>query len=97
MDVKLNGLSEGRQYIIVRTQPCDSLWTCDITDENYVERLLEMLPEKYRDKLVTLRHEDWLSYSYVPVFDTDTQSEWDTELEDYIKEKQAWCDKYGCD
>ena len=55
------------------------------------------LPEKYRDKLVTLRHHNWVYYSYYPVFDTDTQEIWDKEYHDYMQRKQEWCDKYGCD
>lgn len=97
MDVKLNGLSEDRQYIMVKTHPDDSSWRCSITDEHYVERIIEMLPEKYRDKLVTLRHDNWVNYSYLPVFDTDTQTEWDIELNNYLSAKQAWYNKHGCD
>ena len=97
-----NGLSEDGKQILVKIRPDDSSWECDLVDRDgnpidYVEQILECLPEKYRDHLVTLRHSDWVYYSYVPVFDTDTQTMWDKELSDYIKDKQAWCDKYGCD
>ena len=66
----------------------DSSWQCDLVDRDgnpidYVERILEHLPEKYRDHLVTLKHDNWISYSYVPVFDTDTQAMWDKELSDF--------------
>lgn len=91
-----NGLSEDCMHIMVKVRPEDSYWKCDLT-ENTVERILEKLPEKYRDKLVTLRHSDWVYYSYLPVFDTDTQAMWDKEYIDYVSAKQAWCDKYGCD
>ena len=87
---------------MVQVSPDDSSWHCNVVDRDnkpidYVERILEMLPEKYRDHLVTLRHDSWVSYSYVPVFDTDTQEIWDKAVSDYIKAKQEWCDKYGCD
>lgn len=100
--IKPNGLSEDGKYIMVKVTPDDSSWQCNMFDRDdnpidYVERILERLPEKYRDHLVTLRHENWVSYSYVPVFDTDTQVLWDKELDTFYKAKQAWCDKYGCD
>lgn len=101
-DVSLNGFSENGKYIMVKISPDDSSWQCNVVDRDgnpidYVERILEMLPEKYRSHLVTLRHDAWISYSYVPVFDTDTQAIWDKELSDFCAAKQAWCDKYGCD
>ena len=97
-----NGLSKDEKYIMVKVTCDDSSWQCDLVDRegnpiDYVERILERLPEKYRDHLVTLKHDTWISYSYVPVFDTDTQAMWDKELDTFYKAKQAWCDKYGCD
>lgn len=97
-----NGLSDDGTHIMVKTTTDDSSWKCSIVDRDgnpidYVERILEHLPEKYRDHLVTLKHDNWISYSYVPVFDTDTQTVWDDALEIFYKEKQEWCDKYGCE
>lgn len=101
-EIKHNGLSEDGTHIMVKVTTDDSSWQCNVFDKDgnpvdYVERILEMLPEKYRDHLVTLRHSDWVYYSYVPVFDTDTQAIWDENLDAFYKAKQAWCDKYGCD
>ena len=101
-NIMVNGLSEDEKYIIVKVWPDDTSWKCNLVDRDgnpidYVEGILEKLPKKYRDHLVTLRHSDWVSYSYVPVFDTDTQDMWDKEVDSYIKAKQEWCDKYGCD
>ena len=101
-EIKPNGLSKNGKYIMVKVSCDDSSWQCNVVDRDgnpidYVERILEHLPEKYRDHLVTLKHSDWVYYSYVPVFDTDTQAMWDKELSDFYDEKQAWCDKYGCD
>ena len=100
--IKENGLSENGKYIMVKVNTDDSSWQCNLVDRDgnpidYVERILEHLPEKYRDHLVTLKHDNWISYSYVPVFDTDTQTVWDDALETFCDAKQAWCDKYGCD
>lgn len=100
--IKENGLSEDGTYIMVKVSTDDSSWQCNLVDRDgnpieYVERILERLPEKYRDHLVTLKHDDWISYSYVPVFDTDTQTVWDDALETFCKAKQEWCDKYGCE
>lgn len=97
-----NGLSENGKYIMIKVTPDDTSWHCALVDGDgnpvdYVEYILEHLPEKYRDHLVTIKHDDWIRYSYVPVFDTDTQAEWDKEFFDYITCKQEWCDKHGCD
>ena len=51
----------------------------------------------YQRNTVTIKHDNWISYSYEPVFDTDTQAIWDKELSDFYDAKQAWCDRYGCD
>ena len=101
-EIKPNGLSEDAKYIMVKVTTNDSSWQCNLVDKDgnpidYVERILERLPEKYRGHLVTLKHSDWVYYSYVPVFDTDTQAMWDKELSDFYDAKQAWCDKYGCE
>ena len=100
-EIKPNGLSEDAKYIMVKVTCDDSSWQCNLVDRegnpiDYAERILEHLPEKYRDHLVTIKHDNLVSYSYVPVFDTDTQAEWDKELETFYKAKQEWCDKYGC-
>lgn len=100
--IKGNGLSEDGTHIMVKVTCDDSSWQCNLVDRygnpiDYVERILENLPEKYRDHLVTIKHDNWISYSYVPVFDTDTQAMWDKEFSDFCAAKQAWCDKYGCD
>lgn len=101
-EIKPNGLSEDSTHIMVKVTCDDSSWQCNVVDRDgnpidYVERILEHLPEKYRDHLVTLKHDNWISYSYVPVFDTDTQAIWDKALSDFYDAKQAWCNRYGCD
>ena len=104
-EIKPNGLSEDGTYIMVQTRCDDSSskirlkWCNNGVYENidFVEEILNRMPEKYRDHLVTLKHDDWVYYSYVPVFDTDTQAIWDDALETFYKAKQEWCDRYGCD
>ena len=104
-EIKPNGLSEDGTYIMVKTTCDDSssqirLKWCNngvYEDIDFVEEILKRMPEKYRDHLVTLKHDNWVYYSYVPVFDTDTQAIWDKELSDFYDAKQAWCDRYGCD
>ena len=95
-EIKPNGLSENGEYIMLKPIPEDCSWQCSL-EGDFIERILEKLPAKYRDHLVTIAHDEWISYSYVPVFDTDTQAMWDKELEDYMADKAAWCAKYGCD
>lgn len=99
--IKPNGLSEDGKTINVKTDTDDTsaLFFIYYNGEknDYVQDILDALPEKYRDHLVTIKHDDWISCSYIPVFDTDTQAIWDKAVSDYIKAKQKWCDKYGCD
>jgi len=100
--IKENGLSEDGTHIMVKVTCDDSSWQCNLVDRDgnpidYVERILEHLPEKYRDHLVTLKHTNWIYYSYEPVFDTDTQAIWNKALDTFNKAKQEWCDKCGCD
>ena len=95
-EIRPNGLSEDGKYIYVCIEPKDSSRKFVLTDD-LAERIVEQLPKKYREHLVTLRHDNWVSYSYEPVFDTDMQAVWDAELRKYLDDKQAWCDKYGCD
>lgn len=99
--IKPNGLSENGKTINVKTRTDDTSTLIYIfyngEKNDYVQDIFDALPEKYRDHLVTIKHDNWISYSYVPVFDTDTQAEWDKAVSDYIKAKQEWCDKYGCD
>lgn len=97
-----NGLSDDGRYVMVKVNTDDSSTQIYFAEDNgdsidYVERIIELLPERFKEHLVTLRHDTWLSYSYVPVFDTDTQKIWDEELRDFYDAKQEWCDKYGCD
>lgn len=87
------------KYIMVKVTCDDSSWQCNLVDRegnpiDYVECILEHLPDKYRDHLVTLKYGE---YDYKPVFDTDTQAVWDKELSDFYDAKQAWCNKYGCE
>ena len=105
-EIKPNGLSEDGTYIMVKTTCDDSSsqirlkWRNNdvYEDIDFVEEILKRMPEKYRDHLVTLKHdENWIHYAYKPVFDTDTQAVWDKELSDFYDLKQAWCDRYGCD
>lgn len=100
-EIKPNGLSEDGTHICVKCTPDDlslTIWIKNKDGElDFVNEILKRMPEKYRDHLVTLKHDTWISYSYEPVFDTDTQVIWDKELSDFYDAKQAWCDKYGCE
>lgn len=42
------------------------------TEDGFVDRLIDALPTKYRDGLVTIRATGWL-HDYAPVFDEETQ------------------------
>lgn len=77
--------------VFVKIRPDDSKRRFCVTDD-IAERINEALPEKYRVKLIGLRKD--LS-GFVPVFDEETQREWDEELNAYVSRKAAWCEKYG--
>lgn len=101
-DIKKHGLSEDGTYFIMKVTPDDTSVTCFVFDNDgnevdFVGKILGLMPEKYRDHLVTIKHDRWLSYSYEPVFDTDTQEKWDDELDTFLSAKLSWCDKFGCD
>ena len=92
-----NGLSKDGTYILVKCKPDDTSSTIYVKELDFVEEILERLPKKFRENLVTLQHQQGISYSYLPVFDTDTQTVWDSELDKFYDAKQDWCDYYGCD
>ena len=87
---------DGLKYIYVKIRPDDSSTRFNLGDD-LAEMIVDDLPEKYREHLVTIRHDGLWDASYVPVFDSDTQAMWDTELSEYIRNKAEWCEKYGCD
>lgn len=78
----------------VRVEPRDWTQLFGVNWHNFAEKIIEAYPPKYRDKLIGLRKDGW---SYEPVFDEETQREWDAAYDDYISGKAAWCQKYGCE
>jgi hypothetical protein len=82
----------GNETVVwVKVEPNDGrrrfLVTADIA-----QTIIDAMPDKYRVKLIGLRKD--LS-GFVPVFDEETQREWDEELNAYVSRKAAWCEKYG--
>jgi hypothetical protein len=99
--VKPNGTSYEDTCIYVRCKIDDAysiVWVKrNGKDEDFVQDILDRMPTEYSEHLVTIKHDDFLNYTYAPVFDTDTQEMWDKELHRYYKKKGEWCDNYGCD
>ena len=87
-------LSAESDTFYVRVEPRDWTQLFGVNWPNWVEQIVEAYPKKYRDKLIGLRKDGW---SYEPVFDEETQREWDAEYNGYISGKAAWCQKYGCE
>lgn len=75
----------------VKVEPNDGKRRFCVTDD-IAERIVEALPEKYRDNLIGLRKD---FSGFAPVFDELTQQVWDKELNAYVSRKAAWCEKYG--
>lgn len=97
-----SGLSSDGRFINLKISPDDSSCAIAIFDvegkpTNFVDRILESIPDRYREHLVTIKHDHNLSCSYVPVFDIYTQQVWDFELKSFLTCKQEWCAKFGCD
>lgn len=90
------GISKDGKEVCIQCTPTDSSDTIYL-DKDIVEQIFKYMPEEYSEHLVTIKPDDWISYSYTPVFDTDTQKKWDDAHHRYISDKQAFCDKYGCE
>lgn len=75
----------------VKVEPNDGRRRFCVTDD-IAERIIDALPEKYRDKLIGLRKD---FSGLAPVFDELAQQEWDKELNAYVSGKAAWCEKFG--
>lgn len=98
MVIHSDGIShnKGRDSIYLEIYPDDSaaiIWI----EKNYVQQILDYIPEKYREHLVTIQHDGWLPCSYVPVFDTETQKVWDDAKRNYIETKSWFCYNLGSD
>lgn len=81
--------------IRVQCEPDDSVRNFHPTEDGFVDRLIDALPTKYRDKLITIIPKGWL-YDYVPVFDAETQEAWNKEYKAFAADKAASCAKWGC-
>ena len=77
----------------VKVSPDDAVTQFNVNNEKCVERIIEDIPIKYRDKVVGLKRTGKCTYHIV--FDDETQKEWDAEYNKYISRKAAWCQKYG--
>lgn len=81
----------GMFYVQVR--PDDCVTQFNVNCENCVEKIMNNIPTKYRDKVLGLKKDKYKDYT--PVFDDATQREWNEEYDNYISRKAAWCQKYG--
>lgn len=81
--------------IRVHCEPGDWVRIFYPTEDGFVDRLIDALPTKYRDGLVTIRATGWL-YDYKPVFDAETQEMWNKEYKAFAANKAAFCAKWGC-
>ena len=61
--------------------------------EDWLSKINQSMPDKYKGKMIGLRRERYDGH-FFPVFDKETQKEWDKELKDYISRKAAWCKKH---
>lgn len=81
----------GMFYVQVR--PDDSVTQFNVNCENCIEKIMNKIPTKYQDKVLGLKKDKYGDYT--PVFDEQTQMEWNTEYKNYISRKAAWCQKHG--
>jgi len=80
----------------VQVRPEDCLSRFYLYDDDCINQVNQAMPDKYKDKMIGLRR-DFCEGRFIPVFDKETQKEWDKELDDYISRKAAWCEKHGCE
>lgn len=101
--IRPDGWPSDKKYISLKTTPDDSYTRIYIFDDDgkpmdFVDDILRMLPEKYKNKIATIKHDPHGTWNdYLPVFETDTQAKWNESLRKFYDAKQAWCDNYGCD
>lgn len=76
--------------ILVKVRPDDSLMLFRGSD---VSELVAKYAPKYRTHLIGFTKDKYGHYQ--PLFDEQTQSEWNSEYKNYISRKAAWCQKYG--
>ena len=78
----------------VKVCPDDSVRQFNSEWDNLAEMIIDGFSLKYKDKVIGFETQG-NDYNYIPVFDTETQREWNTELHNYISRKAEWCRKYG--
>lgn len=77
-----------------RYQPTDCL-AC-VTKDRLIERAREGMPVYFLRSMYNVRLcED--GYTVEPCFNRIEQAAWDAALSEFFKDKQEWCDKYGCE
>ena len=101
-NISADGLCENGKCFYVSLRPDDTLFMCWIKDSDgndidFVQNIIDQLPPQYREHLVTLRHDNYSSYSYDPVFDSDTQAVWNEALDKFMSGKQERRDKSDYD
>ena len=88
-------IAKEKSTFFIKVRPVDSIrqFSHRINDlENYI---MDAIVPKYRNKVIGFEKDIYGGSSYRPVFDDETQREWDKELHDYISRKAEWCRKYG--
>ena len=84
------------EAFFVQVRPEDCLSRFYLYDDDCIIKVNQAMPDKYKGKMVGLK-KDLCNGRFTPVFDEETQQEWDKELNDYITRKAAWCEKHGCE
>ena len=81
--------------IRVQCEPGDWVRNFYPDRDGFVDRLVDALPTKYRDGLVTIKATGWL-HDYALVFDEETQEMWNKEYDAFAADKAEFCAKWGC-
>ena len=77
-----------------RYEPSDCLRV--VTKNEIIRVAREAMPAYFCNSMMDVRIADD-GYTIEPVFTRIVQAAWDAALSEFYKDKQEWCDKYGCE
>ena len=94
LDRFLEGIGDEKMFYC-RLRPEDCL--CGCSKNTFYRRLNEEMPEWFLMACCDFKKDEDSDCSYEPVFTGIQQAAWDAALKDYVKNKAAFCAKWGCE
>lgn len=75
-------------------QPCDS--SVSVTKATLIETARTKMEHYFLHAMHNVKIDE-NGYDITPCFNRIEQAAWDAALSEFYKDKQEWCDKYGCE